>query len=128
MQKVLVDYEPKNEDPILASQYLSAVVGSIVATSEIPKKDKDDILKQLMEFTQYVYDQQSSTLEGEVQKEPQILKMLTVLGSLNQTSIVIYPQQLLALCILVLYKVEVNLLLIPISHWLIHRNRYHLLQ
>tara|TARA_B100001057_G_C22144528_1_gene679557 strand:+ start:78 stop:374 length:297 start_codon:yes stop_codon:yes gene_type:complete len=63
LQKVLVDYEPKNEDPILASQYLSAVVGSIVATAEIPKKDRDDILKQLIEFTQYVYDQQSSSSE-----------------------------------------------------------------
>ena len=63
LQKVLVDYEPKNEDPILASQYLSAVVGSIVATAEIPKKDKDDILKQLIDFTQYVYDQQSNALD-----------------------------------------------------------------
>ena len=62
-QKVLVDYEPKNEDPILASQYLSAVVGSIVATAEIPKTDRDDILKQLIEFTQYVYDQQTNTLK-----------------------------------------------------------------
>tara|TARA_B100001109_G_C18799655_1_gene444268 strand:+ start:265 stop:552 length:288 start_codon:yes stop_codon:yes gene_type:complete len=61
LQKVLVDYEPKNEDPILASQYLSAVVGSIVATAEIPKKDRDEILQQLIEFTKYVYDQQSST-------------------------------------------------------------------
>ena len=59
LQKVLVEYEPKNEDPILASQYLSAVVGSIVATAEMPKKDRDDILKQLIEFTQYVYDQQT---------------------------------------------------------------------
>ena len=65
LQKVLVEYEPKNEDPILASQYLSAVVGSIVATAEISKNDRDDILKQLMEFTQYVYDQQSnSSQEG----------------------------------------------------------------
>ena len=63
LQKVLVDYEPKNEDPILASQYLSAVVGSIIATAEIPKKDRDDILKQLIEFTQYVYEQQSSSSE-----------------------------------------------------------------
>ena len=63
LQKVLVDYEPKNEDPILASQYLSAVVGSIVATAEIPKNDRDDILKQLIEFTQYVYDQQSNSLK-----------------------------------------------------------------
>ncbi len=61
LQKVLVEYEPKNEDPILASQYLSAVVGSIVATAEMPKNDRDDILKQLIEFTQYVYDQQSNT-------------------------------------------------------------------
>ena len=40
LQKVLVDYEPENEDPILAAQYLSAVVGSIVATSGIPEKDQ----------------------------------------------------------------------------------------
>tara|TARA_Y100001935_G_C17217968_1_gene463673 strand:+ start:574 stop:864 length:291 start_codon:yes stop_codon:yes gene_type:complete len=71
LQKVLVDYEPKNEDPILASQYLSAVVGSIVATAEIPKKDKDDILKQLIEFTQYVYDQQSSALSQDDQDATQ---------------------------------------------------------
>ena len=67
LQKVLVDYEPKNEDPILASQYLSAVVGSIVATAEIPKKDRDDILKQLIDFTQYVYDQQTETLSNETE-------------------------------------------------------------
>ena len=71
LQKVLVDYEPKNEDPILASQYLSAVVGSIVATAEIPKKDKDDILKQLIEFSQYVYDQQSSALSQDDQDATQ---------------------------------------------------------
>tara|TARA_B100000035_G_scaffold116994_1_gene99180 strand:- start:525 stop:815 length:291 start_codon:yes stop_codon:yes gene_type:complete len=65
LQQVLVDYEPKNEDPILASQYLSAVVGSIVATAEIPKKDRDDILKQLIDFTQYVYDQQTESLAEE---------------------------------------------------------------
>ncbi len=65
LQKVLIDYEPKNEDPILASQYLSAVVGSIVATAEIPKKDRDDILKQLIDFTQYVYDQQSESSEND---------------------------------------------------------------
>ena len=36
LQKVLVDYEPANQDPILAAQYLSAVVGSIVASSSMP--------------------------------------------------------------------------------------------
>ena len=59
LQKVLVDYEPANEDPILAAQYLSAVVGSIVATANIPKEQQGDILKQLIEFVQYVYEQQS---------------------------------------------------------------------
>ena len=72
LQKVLVEYEPKNEDPILASQYLSAVVGSIVATAEMPKKDRDDILKQLIEFTQYVYDQQSNaSQQGDGQSSSQ---------------------------------------------------------
>ena len=41
------------------------MVGSIVATAEIPKKDRDDILKQLMDFTQYVYDQQTESLAEE---------------------------------------------------------------
>ena len=59
MQKVLVDYEPANEDPILAAQYLAAVVGSIVATANIPKDKQDDILKQLLDFVKYVYDQQT---------------------------------------------------------------------
>ena len=58
LQKVLVDYEPENEDPILAAQYLSAVVGSIVATSGIPEKDQDDILNQLIDFIKYVYEEQ----------------------------------------------------------------------
>ena len=59
LQKVLVDYEPANEDPILAAQYLAAVVGSIVATANIPKDKQDDILKQLLDFVKYVYDQQT---------------------------------------------------------------------
>ena len=59
LQKVLVDYEPANEDPILAAQYLAAVVGSIVATANIPKNQQDDILKQLLDFIKYVYDQQT---------------------------------------------------------------------
>jgi hypothetical protein len=59
LQKVLVDYEPANEDQLLAAQYLAAVVGSIVATANIPKNQQDDILKQLLDFIKYVYDQQT---------------------------------------------------------------------
>ena len=58
LQKVLVDYEPENEDPILAAQYLSAVVGSIVSTSGIPENDQNDILSQLIDFIKYVYEEQ----------------------------------------------------------------------
>lgn len=61
LQKVLVDYEPANEDPILAAQYLSAVVGSIVANADLQEKQKNEILQQLLEFTKYVYDQQTSS-------------------------------------------------------------------
>ena len=53
------------KDPILAAQYLSAVVGSIVSTSGIPKADQADILKQLLDFIQYVYDQQSKANNSE---------------------------------------------------------------
>jgi|TARA_B100000959_G_scaffold109940_1_gene115994 cytochrome oxidase Cu insertion factor (SCO1/SenC/PrrC family) len=58
LQKVLVDYEPANEDPILAAQYLSAVVGSIIATSNLPKEQQDEILNQILDFIRYVYKQQ----------------------------------------------------------------------
>ena len=64
LQEVLVKHDSANEDPILAAQYLSAVVGSIVSTSGIPKADQADILKQLLDFTQYVYDQQSKSSES----------------------------------------------------------------
>ena len=65
LQEVLVKHDPANEDPILAAQYLSAVVGSIVSTSGIPKADQADILKQLLDFIQYVYDQQSKANNSE---------------------------------------------------------------
>ena len=55
LQKVLVDYEPANEDPILAAQYLSAVAGSIIATSNLPKEQQDEILNQILDFIRYVY-------------------------------------------------------------------------
>ena len=64
LQEVLVKHDPANEDPILAAQYLSSVIGSIVSTSGIPKADHGDILKQLLDFIQYVYDQQSQANES----------------------------------------------------------------
>ena len=61
-KKVLVDYDPANQDPILAAQYLSAVVGSIVASSSMPG-DQKEILNQIQEFISYVYDQQTQTTQ-----------------------------------------------------------------
>ena len=46
LQKVLVDYEPANQDPILAAQYLSAVVGSIVASSSMPSDQQTQTPQQ----------------------------------------------------------------------------------
>ena len=65
IQKVLVDYEPANQDPILAAQYLSAIVGSIVATSNLPSDQQTEILKQILDFTKYVYDQQTQGAAAE---------------------------------------------------------------
>jgi hypothetical protein len=62
LQKVLVDYEAANEDPILAAQYLSAVVGSIIATSNLPKEQQDEILNQILDFIRYVYKQQTQAI------------------------------------------------------------------
>ena len=68
LQKVLVDYEPANQDPILAAQYLSAVVGSIVASSSMPSDQQKEILKQILDFISYVYDQQTQTNQQPEQK------------------------------------------------------------
>jgi len=65
IQKVLIDYEPANQDPILAAQYLSAIVGSIVATSNLPSDQQEEILKQILDFTKYVYDQQTQRPSSE---------------------------------------------------------------
>ena len=61
LQKVLVEYEPANQDPILAAQYLSAVVGSIGASADLQEKQREEILQQLLEFIKYVYNQQTSS-------------------------------------------------------------------
>tara|TARA_B100000586_G_scaffold264996_1_gene236085 strand:- start:354 stop:635 length:282 start_codon:yes stop_codon:yes gene_type:complete len=71
LQKVLVEYEKENEDPIRAAQYLSAVVGSILATVDLTKESKDDILNQLIDFIKYVYDQQASSLSTPQENNPQ---------------------------------------------------------
>ena len=65
IQKVLIDYEPANQDPILAAQYLSAIVGSIVATSNLPSDQQEEILKQILDFTKYVYEQQTQGASSE---------------------------------------------------------------
>tara|TARA_Y100000766_G_C18614806_1_gene463173 strand:- start:22 stop:306 length:285 start_codon:yes stop_codon:yes gene_type:complete len=65
IQKVLIDYESANQDPILAAQYLSAIVGSIVATSNLPSEQQEEILKQILDFTKYVYDQQTQGASSE---------------------------------------------------------------
>ena len=65
IQKVLIDYEPANQDPILAAQYLSAIVGSIVATSNLPPDQQEEILKQILDFTKYVYEQQTQGASSE---------------------------------------------------------------
>jgi len=62
LQKVLIDYEAANEDPILAAQYLSAVVGSIIATSNLSKEQQDEILNQILDFIRYVYKQQTQAI------------------------------------------------------------------
>ena len=72
LQKVLVDYESANEDPILAAQYLSAVVGSIVASANLAENQKEEILKQLLDFIKYVYDQQTSTTAQSQSKNKEV--------------------------------------------------------
>ena len=54
---------------VAAAQYLSAVVGSIVANSDSSKSEKEEILQQLLEFIKYVYDQQASAAINQSEKQ-----------------------------------------------------------
>ena len=56
VMKVVVAADERAKDPFIGSQYLSAIVGFVIGTSEAPAKDKKEIIDELAAFMQHVLE------------------------------------------------------------------------
>ena len=64
VMKVVVAADERAKDPFIGSQYLSAIVGFVIGTSEAPAKDKKEILEELAAFMQHVLEDVSDSSEA----------------------------------------------------------------
>ncbi|WP_017925760.1 MULTISPECIES: hypothetical protein [unclassified Thioalkalivibrio] len=55
IQDVLVETDPKAQQPIVAVQYLSAITGFLVAQMPESVNERKEYLKQLSQFTESVF-------------------------------------------------------------------------
>ncbi len=56
IQQILVDEDERAKNPLLAGQYLAAVIGFIVGNHDLPTGEKNEIMNELNAFAKYVYD------------------------------------------------------------------------
>jgi len=56
IQQVLVDEDERAKNPLLASQYLAAVIGFIVGNHDLPTGEKNEVMNELNAFSKYVYN------------------------------------------------------------------------
>jgi len=56
IQKVLVEEDERAKNPLLAGQYLSAIIGFIVGNHDLPSGEKNEIMNELNAFSKYVYE------------------------------------------------------------------------
>jgi hypothetical protein len=54
IRDLLSQHDPAAEDPGVASQYLSAVIGFLLGQEDMPDAQKQEILDELMAFAQHV--------------------------------------------------------------------------
>ncbi len=55
VKNVVISTDSRAKDPFIASQYLSAVIGYLVGTSQIPDKEKKEIIDELCSFMHHVF-------------------------------------------------------------------------
>lgn len=71
IEKVLVEEDERARNPLLAGQYLAAIIGFIVGNHDLPAGEKNEIMNELNAFSKYVYDditkqrQQTTQPKGE---------------------------------------------------------------
>ena len=56
IEKVLVEEDERAKNPLLAGQYLSAIIGFIVGNHDLPTGEKNEIMNELNAFAKYVYE------------------------------------------------------------------------
>ena len=56
IQQVLVEEDERTKNPLLAGQYLSAIIGFIVGNHDLPPGEKNEIMNELNAFSKYVYE------------------------------------------------------------------------
>lgn len=64
VMKVVVAADERAKDPFIGSQYLSAIVGFVIGTSEAPAKDKKEIVDELAAFMLHVLEDVSGPAEA----------------------------------------------------------------
>ena len=56
IEKVLVEEDDRARNPLLAGQYLAAIIGFIVGNHDLPTGEKNEIMNELNAFSKYVFD------------------------------------------------------------------------
>lgn len=67
VQQVLVDEDERTKNPLLAGQYLAAIIGFIVGNHDLPTGEKNEIMNELNAFAKYVYDDITKQRQGAMQ-------------------------------------------------------------
>lgn len=56
VQEIIVAQDPRASDTGITAQYLSAIIGVLLGSQQLPRADKMEILEQLSAFSQHVMD------------------------------------------------------------------------
>ena len=56
VQEVIVAQDPQARDAGITAQYLSAIIGVLLGSQQMPKPDKEEILEQLHAFAKHVME------------------------------------------------------------------------
>lgn len=73
MQKLLASHDERAEDPGITAQYLSGIIGYLLAKQEMPMDQKESILQNLFQFSHNVLEDVER--QRVVQKQAETQKM-----------------------------------------------------
>lgn len=68
IQHVLAEEDERTKNPLLAGQYLAAIIGFIIGNHDLPAGEKNEIMDELNAFSKYVYD--DITKQRQVSTQP----------------------------------------------------------